>query len=89
MLAASQQPFIMILQHPREKFVSRWVPGLLGPILLVDEETAMKRNLVVPLTLAAAVVCLFFFQVEIVESHSLRSSTSPGSDASNNAESNH
>jgi len=49
----------------------------------------MKRNLVVPLTLAAAVVCLFFFQVEIVESHSLRSSASPGSDASNNAESNH
>jgi CxxC motif-containing protein (DUF1111 family) len=28
----------------------------------------MKRNLVVPLTLAAAVVCLFFFQIEIVES---------------------
>jgi len=49
----------------------------------------MKRKLVVPLTLAAAVVCLFFFQVEIVESHSLRSSASPGSDASNNAESNH
>src|SRR5882762_11907719 len=58
-------------------------------ILLVDEETTMKRNLVVPLTLAAAVACLFFFQVEIVESHSLRSSASPGSDASNNPESNH
>src|SRR5712692_2912121 len=28
----------------------------------------MKRNPIVPLTLAAAVVCLFFFQVEIVES---------------------
>ena len=49
----------------------------------------MKRNLVVPLRLAAAVVCFFFFHVEIVESHSLRSSASPSSDASNSAESNH
>jgi len=36
--------------------------------LLVDEETTMRGNLVVPLTFAAAVVCLFFFQVEIAES---------------------
>jgi len=28
----------------------------------------MKRKLVVPLTLAVAMMCLFFFQVEIVES---------------------
>src|SRR3981189_885145 len=37
-------------------------------ILLVDEETTMKRNLVVPLTLAAAVACLFFFQIEMASS---------------------
>src|SRR6266853_591884 len=37
-------------------------------ILLVDEETTMKRKLVVPLTLAAAVACLFFFQIEIASS---------------------
>src|SRR5258708_5345481 len=37
-------------------------------ILLVDEETTMKRKLVVPLTLAAAVACLFFFQIEMASS---------------------
>src|SRR5258708_11323790 len=37
-------------------------------ILLVDDETTMKRKLVVPLTLAAAVACLFFFQIEIASS---------------------
>src|SRR6266852_3041663 len=37
-------------------------------ILLVDGETAMKRKLVVPLTLAAAIACLFFFQIEMASS---------------------
>src|SRR5260370_41347894 len=37
-------------------------------ILLVDGETTMKRNLVVPLTLAAAVAGLFFFQIEMASS---------------------
>src|ERR1700693_4057223 len=37
-------------------------------ILLVDEETTMKRKLAVPLTLAAAIACLFFFQIEIASS---------------------
>src|SRR6267378_5705685 len=37
-------------------------------ILLVDEETTMKRKLVVPLALAAAVASLFFFQIEMASS---------------------
>jgi CxxC motif-containing protein (DUF1111 family) len=58
--------------HREKRFFQPLAPRSLtlarSTILLVDEETTMRRNLVVPLTLAAAVGCLFLFQMEMASS---------------------